>query len=84
MTISITFNKSPVIETSMLYLSQVLNGRLSGDGLFTSKCSSWMESRFDASRVLLTTSGSHALDMSAHLCEVQPGDEVIMASYTFS
>ena len=43
-----------------------------------------MESRFDASRVLLTTSGSHALDMSAHLCGVQPGDEVIMASYTFS
>ncbi|NBD26693.1 dTDP-4-amino-4,6-dideoxygalactose transaminase [Paenibacillus glycinis] len=81
---SIPFNKSPVIETSMLYLNQVLNGRLSGDGLFTARCSSWMESRFDASRVLLTTSGSHALDMSAHLCKVQPGDEVIMASYTFS
>lgn len=84
MTMRISFNKSPVIETSMLYLTQVLNGRLAGDGHFTAKCSSWMESRFDASRVLLTTSGSHALDMSAHLCEVRPGDEVIMASYTFS
>lgn len=80
----IPFNKSPVVETSMPYITQALNGRLAGDGNFTAQCSSWMESRFQASRVLLTTSGSHALDMAAYLCEVQPGDEVIMASYTFS
>jgi dTDP-4-amino-4,6-dideoxygalactose transaminase len=43
-----------------------------------------MESQAHAARALLTTSGSHALDMAAYLCEIQPGDEVIMASYTFS
>ncbi|WP_254639500.1 dTDP-4-amino-4,6-dideoxygalactose transaminase [Cohnella sp. GbtcB17] len=84
MTMRIAFNKAPVIETTIHYLTRVLNGRLAGDGAFTAQCSSWMETRFDAARVLLTTSGSHALDMTAHLCGVQPGDEVIMASYTFS
>lgn len=80
----ILFNKSPVIETTIPYITRALGERLSGDGAFTAQCSSWLESRFHTKRALLTTSGSHALDMAAYLCEVQPGDEVIMASYTFS
>ncbi|MBM7566461.1 dTDP-4-amino-4,6-dideoxygalactose transaminase [Paenibacillus sacheonensis] len=80
----IPFNKAPIVDTTISYISKALGDRQAGDGIFTAQCSSWMESRFDVSGVLLTTSGSHALDMSAYLCEIQPGDEVIMASYTFS
>jgi dTDP-4-amino-4,6-dideoxygalactose transaminase len=48
------------------------------------KCDSWLEKRFDAKKVLLTTSGSAALDMAALLCDIKPGDEVILPSFTFS
>ena len=61
---------------------------------FTEECSAgmafiqrsvpqWMEKEFDVSRVMLTTSCTHALEMAAFLCDIQPGDEVIMPSYTF-
>ncbi len=80
----VVFNKSPVIATTISYIEKVLTQKVSGDGEFTQKCSAWMESQSHATRALLTTSGSHALDMAAYLCEIQPGDEVIMASYTFS
>jgi dTDP-4-amino-4,6-dideoxygalactose transaminase len=59
------------------------NGHASGDGVFTRYCSEWIKSRINVENVLMTTSGSHALDMAAYLCNIEPGDEVIMPSYTF-
>lgn len=58
--------------------------KICGDGTFTAKCSCWMEKKFGASKVLLTTSGTSALEMSALMCDIGPGDEVILPSYTFS
>jgi dTDP-4-amino-4,6-dideoxygalactose transaminase len=70
---------------TLRHLQQVFdNGKMSGDGQFTEKCSDWMKRRFSAPHVLLTTSGTHALEMAARLCNLTPGDEVIMPSYTFS
>jgi len=81
----IPFNRSPVPDTSSECIADVLrSARLSGDGVFTKKCSAWMEKNLSAEHVMLTTSGSHALDMAACLCGIEPGDEVIMPSYTFS
>lgn len=57
--------------------------KLSGDGEFTRNCSEWFEKRFDSPKVLLTTSGTDALEMAALLMDVQTGDEIIMPSYTF-
>ena len=48
------------------------------------KCNAWIEERFHAQKVLLTTSGTSALEMAALLCGLEPGDEVILPSYTFS
>ena len=58
-------------------------GKLCGDGPFTKKCASWMCENFNVGHCLLTTSCTHALEMAAYLCDIQPGDEVIMPSYTF-
>ena len=58
--------------------------KICGDGRFTKRCNEWMEQRFHAKKVMLTTSGSSALDMAALLCGLEPGDEVILPSYTFS
>jgi len=80
----IPFNRQPILETSVEYIIESLNNQSSGDGKFTKKCSEWLEAKVDVSRALLTTSGSHALDMSAILCNVCHGDEVIMPSFTFS
>lgn len=67
------------------YIQQAIASRkICGDGQFTNKCSNWMEARFHAQKVLMTTSGTTALDMAALLCGVQPDDEVILPSYTFS
>ena len=60
------------------------NNKICGDGPFTRRCDEWMEQRFHAGKVLLTTSGTTALEMAALLCGIQPGDEVILPSYTFS
>ena len=81
---NIPFNRQPVTNTSAGYMLEALRKKGSGDGEFTKKCSSWMQNKFNANHVLLTTSGSHALDMAAVLCGVKPGDEVIMPSFTFS
>ena len=81
----IDFNVPPYIGTEFKYMQEaVKNKKLCGDGLFTKKCDEWMENRFKANKVLLTTSGSTALDMAALLCDLNPGDEVILPSYTFS
>lgn len=81
---SIPFNKSPYVDTAPAYIDQALRGKVSGDGPFTKKCSEWLGEASGCPRVLLTTSCSHALDMAARLCDLSPGDEVILPSYTFS
>ena len=61
----------------------VYNGKLSGNGEFTKKCQQFFESRYGFKKSLLTTSGTDALEMCAMLCDLKPGDEVIVPSYTF-
>ena len=81
----IPFNIPPRVGTEERYIAEAIRSRkISGDGEFTKKCSRWMEERFSAPRVLLTTSGTAALDMALLLCGLEPGDEVILPSYTFS
>ena len=81
----ILFNVPPFVGTEPAYIKDAINSRkICGDGDFTKKCQTWLEERFHAKKVLLTTSGSTALDMAALLCDIKPGDEVILPSYTFS
>lgn len=81
----IPFNIPPYVGTEMKYLQEAAEShKICGDGAFTKKCNEWIENRFSVSKALLTTSGSTALDMAALLCDLQPGDEVILPSYTFS
>lgn len=81
----INFNVPPYTDDEMEYVKAAIDShKISGDGEFTKKCNAWMEEKFDAAKVLLTTSGSTALDMAALLCDIHPGDEVILPSYTFS
>lgn len=81
----IPFNIPPHVGTEETYIAQAIaSHKICGDGQFTKQCSQWMENRFHAHKVLLTTSGTTALDMAALLCELQPGDEVILPSFTFS
>lgn len=82
---SIPFNIPPCTGEELKYIQEAINNRkISGDGDFTKRCSKWMEQRFNAQKVLLTTSGTTALDMALLLCDLQPGDEVILPSFTFS
>jgi dTDP-4-amino-4,6-dideoxygalactose transaminase len=84
MTYRIPFNKPFIIDRELQYISQsVQSGHVSGDGIFTGKCSALMESRFDAGRILLTTSCTAALEMAAILAEVEKGAEIILPSFTF-
>ena len=81
----ISFNVPPRVGTEEKYIAEAIaSHKICGDGTFTKKCNSWLEERFHANKALLTTSGSSALDMAALLCDIQPGDEVILPSYTFS
>ena len=81
----ISFNVPPYVGNELDYIKQAIDVRkICGDGQFTKKCNAWMEERFQAQKVLLTTSGTTALDMALLLCDLQPGDEVILPSYTFS
>lgn len=82
----IDFNVPPCVGTEMEYVRQAAeeNHKICGDGPFTKQCQAWMEERFDADKVLLTTSGTSALEMAAMLCDLEPGDEVILPSFTFS
>ena len=80
----IPFNKPFIVGKELHYISQaVLEGQLAGDGAFTRKCHGWLEDRFEARKALLTHSCTAALEMSAILCGIQPGDEVIIPSFTF-
>lgn len=81
----IEFNVPTLVGTEMNYVKEAIDShKISGDGAFTEKCSSWLEERFTSKKALLTTSGSSALEMAAMLCRIEPGDEVIMPSYTFT
>lgn len=81
----INFNIPPFIGNEFKYMQEAVNGhKICGDGPFTKKCDEWLENKFHANKVMLTTSGSTALDMAALLCGLKPGDEVILPSFTFS
>lgn len=81
----IPFNIPPYIgDEDKCVLEAIHSHKISGDGDFTKKCNAWMEEHFNAPKVMLTTSGSTALDMAFEMCQLEPGDEVILPSYTFS
>lgn len=81
----ISFNVPPFVGNEFDYMKKAVdNLKICGDGPFTKKCDAWMEERFHTPKAMLTTSGSTALDMAALLCDLKPGDEVILPSYTFS
>ena len=80
----IDFNRPAFTGKEFEYIQDAVNrGMLCGDGIYTKKCSAWMEERFHVGHVMLTTSCTHALEMAAFLADIHPGDEVIMPSYTF-
>lgn len=81
----IHFNEPPFTGKEMEYMRQAVeNSHICGDGIFTKKCHAWLEERTHSPKALLTTSCTHALEMAALLLDIQPGDEVIMPSYTFA
>ena len=80
----IDFNRPALTGKEFDYiLDAAQRGKLCGDGEYTKRCSRWMEENFHVKHVMLTTSCTHALEMAAYLSDIQPGDEVIMPSYTF-
>ncbi len=80
----ITFNVPPFTGKEMTYIEQaVKNQKICGDGEFTHKCNAWIEEKTGTPKALLTTSCTHATELAAILADIQPGDEVIMPSYTF-
>ena len=81
----IPFNVPPCVGDELDYVKQAIDShKICGDGAFTKQCNAWLEERFHAQKVLLTTSGTTALDMAMLLCDIHPGDEVILPSFTFS
>ena len=80
----IRFNVPPYVGTELDYIKDAISlKKICGDGKYTKLCNEWMEERFEAGKVMLTTSCTHALEMSAILAYIKPGDEVIMPSFTF-
>lgn len=81
----ILFNIPPHVGNELKYIQEVTEGnqKLCGDGPFTKRCNAWFEEKFATPKALMTTSCTHALEMSAILANIQPGDEVIVPSYTF-
>jgi dTDP-4-amino-4,6-dideoxygalactose transaminase len=78
------FNKPYMTGKELWYVSQAhANGHLAGDGEFTKRCNKWLEQHTGCAKALLTHSCTAALELAAILCELEPGDEVIMPSYTF-
>ena len=81
----ISFNVPPCTGRELNYIREAVEAhKICGDGMFTKRCNAWLEERFGAHKVLLTTSGTTALDMASLLCRLEPGDEVILPSFTFS
>lgn len=81
----IPFNKPFIAGKELYNIAQavMVDSHLSGDGPFTKRCQKWMEERLGCARALLTHSCTGALEMAAILCGIEPGDEVIMPSFTF-
>lgn len=80
----IPFNKPYLTGDELFYINDVLSSHvLSGNGQYTKKCQLYFENRYGFRKCLLTTSGTDALEMCAMLCNIEPGDEVIVPSYTF-
>lgn len=80
----INFNRPPYIGNELQYIEEAIQSRkISGDGVFTRRCSEKLQNITGSAKVLLTTSCTHATEMAALLADIQPGDEVIMPSYTF-
>ena len=80
----IRFNIPPVVGNELEFIQEAIDkGRLSGDNQFTQKCHEWFEDKLGCKKALLTTSCTHALEMTAILLDIKDGDEVIMPSYTF-
>ena len=81
----ISFNIPPYVGKEIDYIEQAIkNRKICGDGEFTKKCQALLEQRAGCVKVLLTNSGTDALEMAALLCNLEPEDEVILPSYTFS
>lgn len=80
----IPFNKPPLTGNEQQYVLQAINSdKISGDGYFGKKCQAWFEKQLSCKKALLTPSCTAALEMTAILIDVKPGDEIIMPSYTF-
>src|SRR6188768_4048993 len=80
----IPFNKPHLAGNEFEYIKKSIeSGKISGDGIFTKKCHEFFEKQFGFQKCLLTTSCTDALEMAAILLNIQPGDEIIMPSYTF-
>ena len=81
----IRFNVPPFLGTELDYMREAIaTGNIGGDGEFCLKCKHWIEERFGAQAAYLTTSGTSALEMASWLSDFEPGDEVILPSFTFS
>ena len=82
--IGVDFNRPVIVGNEFEYMKQAVeNGHISGDGPFTKKCHAFLEKELGIPKALLTTSCTHALEMSAILLDIQPGDEVIIPDFTF-
>jgi dTDP-4-amino-4,6-dideoxygalactose transaminase len=80
----IPFNKPGLAGNELAYITDAIaQGQISGDGVFSRKCHALLEQTLGVPKVLLTTSCTHALDMAALLLDIQPGDQVIVPSFTF-
>lgn len=80
----INFNVPPHVGNEEVYIAEAIaEHKICGDGQFTKKCNKWIEETTGTAKALLTTSCTHATEMAALLANIQPGDEVIMPSYTF-
>ncbi|HZF11477.1 MAG TPA: dTDP-4-amino-4,6-dideoxygalactose transaminase [Thermoanaerobaculia bacterium] len=81
---SIPFNRPALVGTEFRAMQEAVEkGKISGDGEFTRRCQTLLEAALGAPKVLLTTSCTHALEMTALLLDIQPGDEIILPSFTF-
>ena len=80
----INFNVPPYVDTAIGYIEECVKAqKICGDGAYTKKCNEWFEKKTGTAKCLLATSCTHATELAAILCDIQPGDEVILPSYTF-
>ena len=80
----ISFNVPPVTGNEVIYMQDAISrNKICGDGYYTKLCNKWIEDTTGIAKALLTTSCTHATELAAILCDIKPGDEVIMPSYTF-